>query len=97
MEDDDGWYRVKDARPIYLEAGTDIKVVGWAKQDDGRQPMFECQAFDPDTLRCGVYERRPEHCRSYDCREDDPDDWRARAHCDLARHRRMEALRARAS
>ena len=95
MEDDDGWYHVADARPIYLEAGTDIRVVGWGRQPDGRQPMFECQAFDLKTLRCGVYETRPEHCRVYDCRDDDPDDWRARPHCDLARHAKMEARRAR--
>ncbi len=95
MEDDDGWYRLADARPIYLAAGTDIRVVGWQKQDDGRQPMFECEAFDRRALRCGVYGSRPEHCRAYDCRDDDPDDWRARPHCDLGRHARMEALRAR--
>ena len=30
-------------------------------------------------------------------RDDDPDDWQARAHCDLARHRRMTTLRAKAT
>ncbi len=45
--------------------------------------------------RCTVYERRPEHCRIYDCRQDDPDEWEARPHCDVARHRRMERMRAR--
>ena len=70
MSDDEGWYRYRDARPIYLEAGADVRIVGWAKQPDGRQPMLECTAFDTKTLRCGVYETRPEHCRTYDCRED---------------------------
>jgi len=97
MSDDDGWYRFRDARPIYLEAGADIRIVGWARQPDGRQPMFECTAFDKHTLRCGVYATRPEHCRAYDCRQPDEyaDDWRGRPHCDIARHRRTEAMRAR--
>ena len=94
MDDDTGWFTLADARPIYLEAGTDIKIVGWHKQKDGRQPQFECQAFDKKHLQCTVYESRPDHCRTYDCRDDDPDDWQARAHCDLARHRRITALRA---
>jgi Fe-S-cluster containining protein len=97
VEDDDGWYTLNDARPIYLEAGTDIKIVGWHQQKDGRQPQFECQAFDKKQLQCMVYDSRPEHCRTYDCRDDDPDEWQARAHCDLARHRRMTALRAKAT
>jgi Fe-S-cluster containining protein len=59
--------------------------------------MFECQAFDKKHLQCTVYESRPEHCRTYDCRDDDPEDWQSRAHCDLARHRRMTALRAKAT
>ncbi len=71
MEDSSGWFTLADARPIYLEAGTDIKIVGWHQQKDGRQPQFECQAFDKKALRCTVYESRPEHCRTYDCREDD--------------------------
>jgi len=95
MEDDEGWFALADARPIYLEAGTDVKVVGWAKRDDGRQPMLECQAFDTAHLGCTVYDKRPDHCRVYDCRDDDPEEWQARPHCDLARHHRMEALRAR--
>ena len=86
MEDESGWYTLADARPIYLEAGTDVKVVGWYRQEEGRQPMLECQAFDKEHLRCGVYDRRPEHCRIYDCREDDPDEWEQRPHCDIARH-----------
>lgn len=97
LEDDSGWFTLADARPIYLEAGTDVRVVGWHQQREGRQPMLECQAFDRKELRCTVYESRPEHCRSYDCRDDDPDEWQARAHCDLARHRRMTALRAKAT
>ncbi len=99
MDDDDGWFRLSDARPIYLAAGADVRVVGWARQDDGRQPMLECTAFDTDHLRCTVYGTRPEHCRTYDCRaqDDDPEEWRARPHCDVARHRRMEALRHRAT
>lgn len=95
MEDADGWYSLGDIRPIYHAAGTDIKVIGWGKQPDGRQPMIECQAFDTDHLKCGIYPTRPEHCRTYDCREDDPDDWQARAHCDLERHRKLEKKRAR--
>jgi Fe-S-cluster containining protein len=86
LEDETGWFTLKDARPIYLEAGTDVKIVGWHQQKDGRQPMLECQAFDTRTLRCGVYEKRPEHCRAYDCRDDEPDEWQQRPHCDLARH-----------
>ena len=95
MEDDGGWFRVADIRPIYQEAGTDIRVVGWARQPDGRQPMIECLAFDTEHLRCGVYAKRPDHCRTYDCRDDDPDEWQARAHCDLERHRALERKRAR--
>jgi len=34
---------------------------------------------------------------TYDCRDDDPAEWQARAHCDIARHRRMNALRAKAT
>jgi hypothetical protein len=94
MDDEEGWFTLADARPIYLNAGTDVRVVGWHRQRDGRQPMLECQAFDVAHLRCTVYAQRPEHCRIYDCREDDPDEWEARPHCDVARHRRMEARRA---
>lgn len=66
----------------------DVRIVGWAQHDNGRQPMVECTAFDLEHLRCGAYDRRPRHCRTYDCRDDEPDDWRARAHCDVERHRR---------
>lgn len=86
LEDDSGWFTLADARPIYLEAGTDVKVVGWHQQSDGRQPMLECQAFNTKTLRCDIYAARPEHCRTYDCREDDPDEWQQRPHCDITRH-----------
>lgn len=89
MEDSGGWFRLADIRPIYLAAGTDIRVVGWSKQPDGRQPMIACNAFDTTTLRCGIYESRPDHCRTYDCRGDDPDEWQARPHCDIARHRAL--------
>ena len=92
MEDDRGWFTLADARAIYRPAGADVKIVGWTDRDDGRQPMLECTAFDKAHLGCTVYERRPEHCRTYDCRDDDPEDWRARPHCDLARHGRMLAL-----
>lgn len=96
MEDDEGWFTLADARPIYLEAGTDVRVVGWVKRGrKRRQPMFECQAYDVDHSRCTVYAARPEHCRTYDCREDDPEEWQQRPHCDLERHRRLEAMRAR--
>ncbi len=95
MEDDAGWFSLADARPIYREAGTDVRVVGWERRSDGRQPMLECQAFDTDHLSCTVYGTRPDHCRVYDCREDDPEEWEARPHCDLERHRRMNAKRAR--
>lgn len=94
MEDDEGWFTLKHARPVYRAAGTDVKVVGWHRNADGRQPMLECQAFDLATLGCGIYGTRPEHCRAYDCREDEPDEWEQRPHCDLARHRRMEAARS---
>ena len=96
MEDDDGWFRLSDIRPIYRDAGTDVHVVGWAHQPDGRQPMIACDAFDARKLQCGIYGSRPEHCRTYDCRDDDPDDWQARAHCDLERHRKLERSRLRA-
>ena len=94
MEDDEGWFTLADARPLYRSAGTDVRVVGWYQKADGRQPMLECQAFDTAHLVCTVYEERPDHCRAYDCRDDDPDRWEGRPHCDLARHRRMEAARA---
>ncbi|HVE69429.1 MAG TPA: YkgJ family cysteine cluster protein [Solirubrobacteraceae bacterium] len=95
MEDESGWFDLGDIRPIYLAAGTDVHVVGWARQPDGRQPMIACNAFDEKTLRCGIYATRPEHCRAYDCREDDPDDWRARPHCDLGRHEKLQQAAAR--
>lgn len=99
MSDDEGWYSLAVARPIYRAAGADVRVVGWAPQDDGRrQPMLECTAFDEKHLACGVYATRPEHCRVYDCRGIDEyaDEWQARPHCDIERHRKMEAQRARA-
>jgi Fe-S-cluster containining protein len=89
----EGWFKLSDIRPIYRAAGTDVHVVGWAQQPGGRQPMVACDAFDTQHLRCGIYGSRPEHCRTYDCRDDDPDDWQARAHCDLARHRTLARLR----
>ncbi|HET7701538.1 MAG TPA: YkgJ family cysteine cluster protein [Candidatus Limnocylindria bacterium] len=97
MSDERGWFRLSDARPLYRAAGADVRVVGWAAQPDGRQPMLECTAFDAEHLQCGVYTTRPEHCRIYDCRDDDEyaEEEDARPHCDIARHRRMEALRAR--
>lgn len=96
-DEEKGWYRYRDARPIYLEAGADVRIVGWAQQPDGRQPMLECTAFDPKHLQCGVYGTRPEHCRLFDCRGDDEyaEEWQARPHCDIERHRQMEAMRAR--
>lgn len=93
MEDSDHWFRLAEIRPIYTAAGTDVHVVGWATQPDGRQPMIACDAFEATTLQCGIYASRPEHCREYDCRDDDPDEWQARAHCDLARHRTVGRVR----
>jgi len=85
---------VRDMRPLYLAAGTNIKVIGFQVNDDGsRQPAVRCEAFDLATLGCTVYDHRPEHCQHYDCRDDDPGTGESRAHCDLARHRRMEAAR----
>ena len=52
--------------------------------------MIACDAFDVAHLQCGIYGARPEHCRTYDCRDDDPDEWQARPHCDLVRHRKLE-------
>lgn len=93
MEDADRWFKLSDIRPIYLEAGTDIHVVGWAQQPDGRQPMIACDAYDVDHSKCTIYGSRPD-CRTYDCRDDDPDEWQARAHCDLERHRTLATVRA---
>ena len=94
---DDKPAMIKDMRPIYLAAGTNIRVVGFQVNDDGsRQPSITCEAFDLKTLGCTVYADRPEHCHDYDCREDDPGTWESRAHCDIARHRKMEAARERA-
>ena len=88
---------VSDMRPLYLAAGTNITVIGFQVNDDGsRQPAVRCEAFDLTTFGCTVYGHRPEHCRHYDCRDDDPGTWESRAHCDLARHRRMTAARERA-
>ena len=88
---------VSDMRPLYLAAGTNITVIGFQVNDDGsRQPAVRCEAFDLTTFGCTVYGHRPEHCRRYDCRDDDPGTWESRAHCDLARHRRMTAARERA-
>lgn len=47
MEDENGWCSLGEIRPIYRDAGTDSKVVGWEKQPDGRTPMIECRAFEP--------------------------------------------------
>lgn len=91
MEDEDSWFTLTDIRAIYRPRGIEVKVVGWAAHPDGRQPMIECTSFDTAELRCGAYSVRPDHCRSYDCRDDDPDDWRARPHCDVARHRAQSA------
>lgn len=99
MQDGDGKPMfVKDARPLYFAAGTDLRVVGWQQNDDGkRQPAWECMAFDTNTLACTVYDKRPEHCQHYDCRDDDPNTWESRAHCDIERHRKMEARRRKAA
>lgn len=51
----------------------DERVVQWnyarpyqiRKRDDGF-----CAHSDPETRRCGIYERRPAICRTYDCRND---------------------------
>jgi hypothetical protein len=40
---------------------------------------------------------RPAIDPTYDSSDEHPEDWQARAHCDLARHRRMTALRAKAT
>ena len=29
-----------------------------------------CVHLDPDTHRCGIWERRPQICRAYDCNQD---------------------------
>ena len=94
---DDKPAMIAQMRPIYLAAGTNIRVVGFQVNDDGsRQPSITCEAFDLKTLGCTVYANRPEHCHDYDCREDDPGTWESRAHCDIARHRKIEAARERA-
>lgn len=86
MSDDEGWFSLSEMRPIYLEAGTNVRVVGWANQPDGRQPIIECQAYDRAEHKCTIYARRPKHCRDHDCRDDDwSPDWRARPHCLITR------------
>lgn len=93
---DDRPAMIKDMRPIYLEAGTNITVVGYQVNEDGtRQPTITCNAFNLTTMGCGIYHTRPAHCRDYDCRDDDPDNWESRAHCDISRHKKLEAARAR--
>jgi len=96
MEDSDSWFKLSDIRPIYRAAGTDVHIVGWAQQPDGRQPMIACDAFDTPPLLCGIYCAPPEHFRTYDCRHDDPGDWRARAHFALERHRTLGRVHAKA-
>src|SRR5260370_30203055 len=76
MEDDDGWFRLEDIRPIYQAAGTDVRVVSWVKQPDGRQPMIACDAFQVTHQRYGSYASRPEHCPPDGRRRGDPRDRR---------------------
>jgi Fe-S-cluster containining protein len=59
---------------VYCSAqDLDERVVHWdysrpyqiRKRDDGY-----CAHSEPETRRCGIYERRPAICRTYDCRKD---------------------------
>ena len=81
-------------RPTPATIAGSVNVYQSALREATRS-MLECTAFDKKHLRCGVYDTRPEHCRIYDCRGDDEhaEDWRGRPHCDIERHRRMEATR----
>jgi len=53
MENDDGWFKLSDIRPIYQEAGTDVHVVGWAHQPDGRQDSEHRRAHQARS-RCAM-------------------------------------------
>lgn len=37
------------------------------KPEEGRFIVFECQAFDPTTRKCGIYADRPLMCREFTC------------------------------
>ena len=59
---------------VYCSAqDLDERVVNWdysrpyqiRKRDDNY-----CAHSEPETRRCGIYERRPAICRTYDCRDD---------------------------
>jgi len=96
MDDGGGrWFTLADAREFYRPLRIEVKVIGWVQQEEGRQPLLECQAFDKEHLACTAYERRPEHCKVYDCRGDEPDEDVARPHCDIARQRRRQAIASR--
>ncbi len=52
-----------DEREIVWDYGKPYQI---RKKEDGY-----CAHNDPQTHGCGVYQRRPAICRSYDCRQDD--------------------------
>lgn len=51
-----------DERVVHWDYGRPYQI---RKRDDGY-----CVHSEPETRRCGIYERRPAICRTYDCRHD---------------------------
>ena len=56
-----------------------VETDRWGGQVMARLEDGWCAALDRNTMLCTIYEQRPATCRTYDCRDDDPDEWQARA------------------
>ena len=39
-------------------------IPGWSTED-GASHYFSCSQFDPETLKCSAYEKRPANCRGF--------------------------------
>lgn len=51
-----------DERVVHWDYGRPYQI---RKRDDGY-----CAHSEPATFRCGIYDKRPAVCRTYDCRQD---------------------------
>lgn len=77
------------AREQHDRPGARLVLIGFEPAPRRRRtPVFGCSALRPDGL-CGIYEHRPDHCRDYDCRDDEGrmwgDDPTDRPHCEWPR------------
>lgn len=85
-DEKDRGMKTQAAREQHDRPGAKLMIIGWeAAPRRKRTPVFRCSALEADGL-CGIYPHRPDHCRDYDCRDDEGrmhgEDEKDRPHCE---------------